>query len=223
MNTNKFTKDGIEYIFVDSENSLTVPYVWKELIQDAYGLESLNLTENDTVIDIGANVGMFSIYIKKKFNCKVISFEPVPRNFENFKKNIELNGLSTTDFELHNVAITDEENGEIQIGTPSTNSGGSSIFETTTNTTKSICKTETIGKYIDRGCTYFKIDCEGGEYSVIPQILNRLNEFKYIGIEYHSYNNQQDALLLNEKMKDSFDGLIFSNILDPQASWNINR
>lgn len=221
MNTQNFTffKNDIEFIFTDSKDSLTVPYVWNELLNDSYGLETIELTKDDIVIDIGANVGMFSIYVKKKFGCKVIAFEPVPQNFENFKKNIVLNGFTENDFELHQVAITNIENDEIYIATPPTNSGGSSIFEVSDIMSK--CKTETIDKYLVNGCTYFKIDCEGGEYQIIPSILDKLNTFKYIGMEYHSYNESQNAIDLYRQMVLNFNGPIFSNILDENASWNI--
>jgi FkbM family methyltransferase len=223
MNTQSFTfsKDDVTYTFLDTEGSSTVPYVWNELLNDVYGLETIKLSKDDIVIDIGGNVGMFSIYVKKKFGCKIIAFEPIPQNFENFKKNILLNGFTEEDFELHQVAITSVENDTIYIATPPTNSGGSSRFEVSNVVTK--CTTETIDKYLTNGCTYLKIDCEGGEYEIIPTILDKLNNFKFIGIEYHSYNHTQDALDLNRKMVANFNGPIFSNILDKNASWNINR
>lgn len=221
MNTEifTFTKDDQLFTFQDKKGSDTVPYVWNEFLNNFYGLEAISLNENDTVIDIGANVGMFSIYIKKRFGCKVIAFEPVLENFENFKKNIILNGFSENDFELHQTAITNVEDGDIYISTPETNSGGSSIYQIGGKV--SHCKTETIDKYLINGCTYFKIDCEGGEYDILPTILHSLNDFKYIGIEYHSYNNSQDALGLHQTVINNFNGTIFSNISDPQASWNL--
>lgn len=219
--TFKFTKDGIDFTFLDIDGSKTVPYVWNEMENDFYGLNSVELTEDDTVIDVGANVGLFSIYVKKKFGCKVIAFEPIAQNFENLKKNILLNGFSESDFELHQSAITDIEGGEISIGTPISNSGGSSVFER--GDFNSLCRTEKIDKYINNKCAYLKMDCEGGEYSIIPYILSLINNFKYIGIEYHSYNASQDAIGLNNQISNIFKGRIFSNIADPQASWNLGR
>lgn len=212
-----FIKDGEEFTFMDIEGSNTVPYVWNEFLNDFYGLEKISLSKDDLVIDIGANVGIFSIYVKKKFGCRVISFEPVIDNFNSFKENIILNGLSLDDFELHNTAITNVEGGIINICTPIGNSGGSSIYEVG-NCYE--CKTEKIDKYIN-GCVYFKIDCEGGEYDIIPDILDEVKNMKYIGIEYHQYNYTQYPIQLDKKIKDNFNGQIFSNIEDPNAIWNI--
>ena len=201
------TVGGIELTFEDIATSNTVPFVFGELRSDYYGLEKIQLSENDIVLDIGANVGMFSIYAKKKFGCRVIAFEPVLSNFEQFQKNIILNGLSLSDIELHNTAITDVEGGEIKIGTPKDNTGGSSAFYHTHD--MPICKTETIDKYITEGCVYLKIDCEGGEYAIIPTILDKLNQFKYIGIEYHKFSAAQDPIALHKSIESVFNGKIF--------------
>lgn len=201
------TVGGIELTFEDISTSNTVPFVFGELQWDYYGLEQIQLSKDDIVLDIGANVGMFSIYVKKKFGCRVIAFEPVLSNFEQFQKNIILNGLSISDIELHNTAITDVEGGEIRIGTPIHNTGGSSAFYYTPE--MPVCKTETIDKYITKGCTYLKIDCEGGEYAIIPPILHKLNHFKYIGIEYHKFNQEQDPFKLHDLIESNFKGTMF--------------
>lgn len=199
--------NGIELKFFDLINSGTPSCVFTELQRDDYGLEKINLTKDDVVIDVGANIGMFSIYVKKKFGCRVVAFEPVPINFENFKKNIELNNLSLDDFEIHNCAITSVENDIIEIGTPDYNTGGSSIFHKCDIVSK--CKTETLGKYINENCTYLKIDTEGGEYDILPNILDKINNFKYIGIEYHRFRNDHDPVALHNLLKSNFQGIIF--------------
>jgi FkbM family methyltransferase len=221
MSNNIFTFfDGeIEFKFMDIDDSVTVPYVWNEILKNFYGLNQIELSSEDLVIDVGANVGMFSIYVKKKFNCKVISFEPVPQNIENFKKNIELNGLNISDFEIYQTAISNKDGDIIKIGTPVKNSGGSSVFEI--GQFSNDCETQSLKKYLVEGCSYLKIDCEGCEYSVIPDILEDLNNVKFIGIEYHSYNSSQNAIELNKTVNEYFKGKIFSNISDPNAIWNL--
>jgi hypothetical protein len=201
---------GIDLKFRDLIKSGTPSCVFTELQRDDYGLEQIYLSKDDVVIDIGANIGMFSIYVKKKFNCKVIAFEPVPLNFEHFKKNIELNGLSLNDFEIYNTAITSTDNQIIKIGTPPYNSGGSSIFYQCDIISE--CKTETLHKYINEKCAYLKIDTEGSEYDIIPSIINYLNKFKYIGIEYHTFMNSHNPLELHNLIISNFKGQIFGQI-----------
>jgi len=202
---------GIELKFIDLKSSGTVDCVFTELQRDDYGLEQIQLSPEDVIIDVGANVGMFSIYAKKKFNCKVIAFEPVPLNFENFKENIKLNGLSLEDFELHNTAITSIEGDIIEIGTPDYNTGGSSIFHKGNIISK--CLTEKLNKYITNSCKYLKIDTEGAEYDIVPNIIDKINIFSYIGIEYHRFNSSQNPLELHSLLKEHFKGKIFSEQL----------
>ncbi len=44
-------------------------------------------------IDVGANIGKYTIMVGKKIKGKVIAIEPEEKNFEILKKNIELNNL----------------------------------------------------------------------------------------------------------------------------------
>lgn len=198
---------GTPVIFEDVEHSDTIGFVMSELHTDYYGLERINLTPEDTVLDIGGNIGMFSIYVRKKFGCKVIAFEPVPLNYEQFKVNMKLNGLSPSDIELHNVAITDVEGAKIDIYTSVFSTGASSEYIYAGM--RSRCLTETIDKYITPDCKYLKIDCEGAEYKIIPSIIDKVNQFKYIGIEYHTLIPEHDPIALHKLLKSKFKGPIF--------------
>jgi len=52
------------------------------------------VSPTDTVIDIGANMGWYSINIAKTFpSSRVHAFEPIPKTFSFLKSNIELNRL----------------------------------------------------------------------------------------------------------------------------------
>ena len=53
--------------------------------------------KNEVFFDVGANIGLYSIYAAKK-NCKVYSFEPSSNNFSSLVKNITLNNLTIYPF-----------------------------------------------------------------------------------------------------------------------------
>jgi len=222
-NTKIFTDtiNGIDLSIIDEENSETPVCVFRELKEDLfYGISNLDIKPEDTIIDVGANTGIFSIYAKKLYGCKIIAFEPVPANFENFKKNIVLNGFSLEDFEIHQVAITGKDGDIINIGTPTNNSGASSTFIQSDSSHFSIgytseCVTETLGKYINSTCVYLKMDCEGGEYDIIPTILDKLNFFKWIGAEIHIYNPNQDPGGLINLINTNFNGKLFYGVIIP--------
>lgn len=75
-------------------------------------LKSL-LRPDETLIDIGANVGSHSIALAKHFGgrVQVHAFEAHPRTFRYLQENIQLNKLSC--IYPHNVALG-EENGEVE-------------------------------------------------------------------------------------------------------------
>jgi FkbM family methyltransferase len=43
--------------------------------------------------DIGANIGLYSLYAARTRGCRVMAFEPAPANFALLAKNIQINGL----------------------------------------------------------------------------------------------------------------------------------
>jgi len=51
------------------------------------------LPKNCTLWDVGANVGLYSIYAAKKRECQVVAFEPSVFNLELLARNLFLNGL----------------------------------------------------------------------------------------------------------------------------------
>jgi FkbM family methyltransferase len=50
--------------------------------------------EGETLYDVGANVGVYSLFAATRKNAKVIAFEPSSDNYAILNKNIFLNGLS---------------------------------------------------------------------------------------------------------------------------------
>ncbi|MBY0383837.1 FkbM family methyltransferase [bacterium] len=71
---------------------------------ESYLLKSL-LEPDDVVVDAGANIGFYTMLISSSLKQgRVISFEPVPRNFEILKHNISLSPQSKY-IEIHNKGL----------------------------------------------------------------------------------------------------------------------
>lgn len=72
------------------------------------------LVAGDSFVDVGANIGLFSLYASQKVGAtgKVITFEPSPKTFNRLKENIELNGCTNT--HLHQLGISDKP-GELSL------------------------------------------------------------------------------------------------------------
>jgi FkbM family methyltransferase len=64
--------------------------------------------DHDTVLDVGANVGFYTITLaRQKPETKIYAFEPIPATFDYLQKNIELNAV--TNARLYNFGLSDQE------------------------------------------------------------------------------------------------------------------
>jgi FkbM family methyltransferase len=72
-------------------DKLTAEFVYKEIYEDdVYFKEGIDLNSGDTVLDIGANIGLFTRMISKRWeNLKVFTFEPVPAIHKALLANLE--------------------------------------------------------------------------------------------------------------------------------------
>ena len=80
--------------------SMGIDYRLKELANQ-YLIHEIKFSSKDTIIDCGANIGEFSFYINKKYNSKIIAFEPDKIEFNVLSKN--LNGQK-----LYNSVLSDK-------------------------------------------------------------------------------------------------------------------
>jgi FkbM family methyltransferase len=125
----------------------------------------------DTVYDIGANIGYVSLSLAKRVGPggMVIAFEPVPRNIEAFRQNIEVNGL--TNVRLLEVAASTHA-GDAVIRMAENPSTASLVWHRNDPSASEFhIKTVSIDELVEAGeITYpkfVKIDVEGAEGSVL--------------------------------------------------------
>src|SRR6201999_2849755 len=59
----------------------------------------VSLADGAVICDVGANIGLFSLYIsQKRRDLLIYAFEPVPPIFEKLKTNVELHGINAKIF-----------------------------------------------------------------------------------------------------------------------------
>ena len=68
-----------------------------------------NFKQKDVLYDIGANIGVFSLFASKK-KIKVLAFEPAFHNFKKLKKNIKLNKVNNC--KPHLIALSNKNYSE---------------------------------------------------------------------------------------------------------------
>ena len=83
------------------------------------------LNTDSIFVDIGANIGYYSLMVTKNTGSKVLAFEPNPEVFNRFKTNIELNDFTKT-IKLFPIGIGDAEK-EIELRLSTQDMGSSSL------------------------------------------------------------------------------------------------
>lgn len=178
-------------------STIDAPALIKEIFSDNYGLfaHKVPILPTDTVIDLGANEGMFSIMVAGTFGCRVVALEPVPRTYYQLMRNVGLNG--GLNIEHYNLGIAGTS-------TPSTlivskdHSGGSSSVCTfnpdhhekvevncvTMERLFDIAKIDTV--------RFLKVDIEGAEYEALYATPDSIwKRIEFMSIEVHM-NNKLD-------------------------------
>ncbi len=183
-------------------NLLTVPFIGETKIKAKKGLTGITgsiytglhefedmsfmlhfLKENECFMDVGANVGAYTILASGVNRAKTISFEPIPVTFDIMKQNVVLNNLEEL-VTLKNEGIG-SENGILNF-TNSNDTTNHVAIDNMADSTISVPIT-TLDKYYEQGFkpSLIKIDVEGFETEVIKgaQLLLKDPILKAIIIE----------------------------------------
>jgi FkbM family methyltransferase len=151
---------------------------------DTYHLDKVSLKPGDVVLDIGAHVGIISIYLAKRFcDLAIHAFEPHPDNFKRLERNIEANCVES-DVMAINQAMTHD--GRF-VGLPPIdgNSGGQNIYSGFNALRRA--ESTTLEHWIKESHTpaLIKMDCEGAEYEILEGNTHLLAGVKYFVGEFH--------------------------------------
>jgi FkbM family methyltransferase len=93
---------------VDKFNALDI---YKEIYEEnIYFREGLDIQPGATVIDIGGNVGLFSLYALQKIpQIRLITIEPIPLNFDVLQANIQKFQPQQASVSLLNIGLAEKE------------------------------------------------------------------------------------------------------------------
>ena len=160
----------------------------------------LELSDRPIIFDIGANVGLFSLYAASKYpNAKILSYEPMTVNFKHVEKNKNLNKHcriipinkavaghlgeikmvceQDTDFSTTATIMSDKSDNNKEVTVPCLRL--QDIFD----------------EYKIDKCDFMKMDCEGTEFDVIygcpTDYLSRINQ---IAMEVHGDQKTNEEL-----------------------------
>lgn len=159
-----------------------------------------NLKENELFVDIGANVGHYSLLAAGICKADVFAFEPIPATVIKLEKNVSLNGLSHK-IRIFNLGLGAENSNLNFTNTKGVMNSVSLGFETDIVSVE-VKKLDDV--LINSVPNFLKIDVEGYEYFVLKGGENILKkkELKYIIIELNfstskfGHTNEEIANLL---------------------------
>jgi FkbM family methyltransferase len=171
------------------------------------------LKEKDTFVDIGANVGVFSIYAAKRFkSINVISFEPEASNLAILKQNIVENNL-TDKIIIYGVGLSDRV-GLSKLHLQDFTSGAALHSESNVSIERSVeggnpilwaegIYTVTLDyfrEHLEVFPNVLKIDTDGSEYKILlgAKELLRNPELRAIIIEMPVYQFEECKSILED-------------------------
>lgn len=204
------TKSGIKIKIRPNSTDLdTFSLIW--LLKE-YNKHGFTIKPNDVIIDIGAHVGIFSLYASQFCtNGKILCYEPSTENFELLQYNISQNQIKN--IFSNNFAISGSNDTVTLYINP--DNTAHSICD---STSKSIqVQSRTLQNIFDSNkleiCDYLKLDCEGAEYEIIESLPSEyFKKIKQIYIEYHFSDSKRD--MLNNMIK-KLEQMSFSIIKEP--------
>lgn len=203
----KFTRYGkSDFVFrTRSGMNIQVPgrllHTYKECFLDETYLKGLTkkiAKKHPVIIDIGANVGYFSLSMFSHFpGAMIIAIEPMPNNFSLLTK--YKNSFSGFDFIILNQAVA-KESGELEIHYNANDSYTTSatIFDHTGQDSvikvPSIQLKEVVENYKLEEIDLLKLDCEGAEYEILYNLdADTWNKVKALSIETHKGNRDGES------------------------------
>ncbi len=158
--------------------------------------DSIREKNKPIVIDIGAHIGLFSLYAYAELiSPHIYAYEPDPGNFRMLKRNIAINNLSDT-IKPFNVAVGD--NGILRFFSSSISSMSAAREVRNLGmhagtgkyiNVRSISITKILNKF--KHIDILKMDCEGSEWKIIEEMSTKRLNISYICMEYHEFSGRK--------------------------------
>jgi FkbM family methyltransferase len=166
----------------------TFLYLYREIWErDIYRLP--DGLEEVFVLDVGANIGLASIRIKRQYpSARVTAFEADPDIAEMLRLNLAAFGLG--DVKVVRAAVSGPVSADLYFLRDAGGTGG----RLTTEAVGERVRTVDLRDYLSGPTTFLKVDIEGAEGGVIANVRDRLDGVELAFIEYHSFVDRRQEL-----------------------------
>lgn len=138
--------------------------------------------ENDVILDIGANVGLYTILFNKYKNCTTYSFEPIKYTFNLLNKNLKINDINA---KIYNIGLSNKNKVETFYFNTNEIAASSMRDLREDNSVKIVkCDIEKMDNFIEKekilNIDFIKIDIEGAELFALQGGIKSINKYKPI-------------------------------------------
>ncbi len=170
-------------MFLDSKDSL---YLSINGIYEKFETKLIKneIKQDDIVLDLGANIGYYTLIFAKLVgeNGKVFAFEPDPTNFALLKKNVKINDYKN--IVLINKAVSNKT-GKLKLFLCEDNKGDHRIYDSKDD--RKFIEIESIRlddyfKNQNNKINFIKMDIQGAEYRAVKGMRVLLNENENVKI-----------------------------------------
>lgn len=201
-------RNGLKMTLMNRGNDSDTQVVGEIWFQEIYNkFNFCDLEENAVVLDLGANVGIFSLYISNKNKtCKVYSYEASALNYNYLQKNITINNLNIF---AYNYAVTAKDKGMVKLHIHPRGSGGNTLYKEASKDSIKYCLIPQIN--LDKilkinnlnKIDLLKMDIEGSEYEVLfntsDETFSKINKFVLEIHDIEGYKREDLILFLRSK------------------------
>lgn len=159
------------------------------------------------VVDIGANIGMFSLYAARSGAEKLIAFEPNPSSHKILVKNLSQPSIKT-DVSLFQLAVSGVAGETVFM--PADSSPYNRTINAPTDSSASVAvETTSLDKIVEqcegRRIDFLKMDCEGAEWEILTQCSeDALSQVDRIRMEFHPRAGRSTSEIIDRLVKFGF-------------------
>jgi hypothetical protein len=108
-------------------NEFMTLFIYKEIFVDGCYDLPLTMSAAPIIVDVGANTGLFIVRMKQLYpRAKVLGDEPLPSNYSQLKRTLELSGLHDVEIFMQGVGGTPRK---AKLYVHQRNIGGHSIYQ----------------------------------------------------------------------------------------------
>jgi FkbM family methyltransferase len=172
---------------VNTTDRFVVWEIWNAKIYDD---ERTPIGEEDTVVDIGAHIGVFAVWAAKlAHRGRVFAYEPSSKNYDLLIRNRDLN--DSDNLHIDNKAVAGKR-GVVPLYLPAENGVLGSLLHDWSRFKEMVQATTLADLMADNDIEqidYLKIDVEGAEYDILLDCPSEtLAKVRRIVMEYHEYD-----------------------------------